>query len=347
MDYIIKKEKNKHIDRDLRIKIEAYYNSGIKISQIAIKIGCCRATVYNEIKRGLYNHLDTELYYKQKYSAERAQIDYNKKSTAKGVPLKIGKDYELVTFVEDCIINKGWSPDAICGFIKTHDLSLTKISTRTLYNYIYSGLFLNVSKKNLRYKGRRRKKNKQSSIRATNYKGLSIEQRSKEINKRISYGHWEMDTVVSGKKGKGCLLVLTERKSRYEIIIKIKSKTVAAVAEALNELERKYKRHFSTIFKTITCDNGCEFLNSQMLESSLYGGLRTTIFYCHPYSAFERGSNENANSIIRRYIPKGADISKYTKVQIKNIENKINNIPRRILGYYSSIDFLRYIVQIA
>jgi len=132
-------------------------------------------------------------------------------------------------------------------------------------------------------------------------------------------------------------LVLTERVTRKNRIFKMKKKTQEEVIKVLDKLERKYKEEFKEIFKSITMDNGCEFLNQQLIERSLYSKEpRIMAYYAHPYSSWERGSNENANKIIRRFIPKGSDINKYTEEEIKRIENWINNYPRRILGYKSA-----------
>lgn len=136
------------------------------------------------------------------------------------------------------------------------------------------------------------------------------------------------------------MLVLTERSTRHEIVRKLRSKTQSEVVHALDQLEHIYKDRFPIIFKTITSDNGTEFLNTDCIEQScIYKSVaRTHLYYCHPYSAYERGSNENANKLIRRHIPKGDDISKYTIKQVQHIESWINNYPRKILGYRTSAE---------
>ena len=139
-----------------------------------------------------------------------------------------------------------------------------------------------------------------------------------------------MDTVYGSSLT--CLLVFTERMTRQELIIKMKDRTNESVCKALNKLERRYGVvNFRNIFKTITCDNGVEFSNPDLLETSYCSHQkRTNIYYCHPYSSCERGSNENANKLIRRFIPKGSDISAYSNDFIKYIQNWINEYPRKI-----------------
>lgn len=128
-------------------------------------------------------------------------------------------------------------------------------------------------------------------------------------------------------------MVLTERLTRYEIIMKMKGKTTAEVVRCLDCLERKVGARFQDVFRTITVDNGSEFMNTEGLEKSCRKKKsRTTVYYCHPYSSWERGSNENANSIIRRFIPKGTPIDRYSDREIARIQQWINNYPRKILG---------------
>lgn len=136
-----------------------------------------------------------------------------------------------------------------------------------------------------------------------------------------------MDTVV-GLRAKGeVILVLTERVSRKEILIKMKSKSADEVTKALMNLKKKYKKKFNKIFKTITTDNGSEFMLSEEIEK-----LGVKHFYAHSYCSWERGSNENNNKLIRRFIPKGTSISKFNEKKIKEIETFMNDYPRVMFG---------------
>jgi IS30 family transposase len=202
------------------------------------------------------------------------------------------------------------------------------------------GDFLNISNKDLPVKkdGPKRKYRKRRSVALNNLRGRSIEERPEEIESREEPGHWEMDSVVGC--GKECLLVMTERKSRRELIFKLPGKEQKYVIGVLDQLERRHKGKFREIFKSITTDNGGEFLDSEGMERSCLkdGGKRTTRYYAHPYSSWERGSNENANKLIRRFIPKGVDFGKYTHKDIRRIENWMNNYPRRIFGYKTAND---------
>lgn len=221
----------------------------------------------------------------------------------------------------------------------------TSLSVPTIYKYIAKGLFLNLTQEELPRHGKKKhkykkvKKNKSASRAPA---GESIEQRPEEIDEREEFGHWEGDTVYSGKgkrKTTRALLTLTERKTRKEIIIAIPNRKAETVVKALDALERKLgARRFRAIFKSITFDNGTEFAAAEELERSCVNKRlpRTKVYFCHPYSSWERGTNENTNGMIRRRFPKGTNFAAVTNAQIEQAENWINNYPRKILGYKSS-----------
>jgi IS30 family transposase len=338
----LKSNKNKYLTLKERYEIEALKKAGIKNVEIAKQIGKSDRTIRREIKRGTVKLLNTDLTYRYEYCADVAQRKYEENASNKGPGLKIGNDHDLAQYIENKIINDKYSPDAVIGEIKNSKNKFkTSICTKTLYSYIDKGIFLNLTNKHLwvKRKGYRRKYKRVSKIALNNTKSRSIEERPEEVNNRETKGHWEMDCVVSGRGSKAVLLVLTERLTRTTKIFKMKRKTQEEVAKVLDKLERKYKGKFKEIFKSITMDNGCEFVNQKLIERSLYKkNPRTIAYYAHPFSSWERGSNENTNKIIRRFIPKGSDISKYKETEIQRIENWINNYPRKILGYRSALE---------
>ena len=252
---------------------------------------------------------------------------------------KIGNDYKLVNEIERLIIKEKILPYAVAQLIKNSGKFNTTISCKTIYNYIDAGLFPNLTNKHLPVK-KETKKRKHDKVRSAinNSKGTSISKRAESAEKREEFGHWEMDTVVGKKGTKEVLLVLTERKTRQEIIRKIKSKSQYCVVKEIDKIERKMgAKKFRETFKTITCDNGCENLDFEGIErSALIKRKRTKVYYAHPYSAWERGTNENANKLIRRFIPKGTDIGKFSHERIKMIEHWINNYPRLLFNGLSS-----------
>lgn len=338
--------KGKYLTERERYVIEELLKAGVAIKQIAQQLDKAVSTIYLEIKRGTVEFLDKDWRTYKKYCADVAQRRYVECSRNKGIDLKIGNDYDFVKFVERKIVKEKYSPKATISYIKTHDMQFkTDICYKTLYNYIDAGLFLNVTNKDLPVKKQEKKQEQHKVVALKNTKGTSIEERPKDVLKRDSFGHWEMDTVYSGqKKGKTCLLVLSERMTRNELIFKMPDRTSASVVRALNRLEKVYGcKRFRETFKTITVDNGSEFLDYEKMEQSCKNKKvkRTTVFYCHPYCSSERGTNENINRMIRRWIPKGANIDLWSKQQIAEIQEWINNYPRDIFGGQSSAQFMK------
>ncbi len=340
--------KNKHLNERERYAIELYLKEKYTVTEIAKRLGRHRRTIEREITRGTIYLQNSDLTYRKEYCADVAQRRYVENGKNKGPRLKIGNDHELVRYIESKIINEKYSPDAVIGQIKAKGLKFkTSICTKTLYNYIDRGdVFLRLTNKYLPVKkdGKKRIYQRVKKIALKNLKGSSIEERPKEVNDRKEYGHWEMDCVVGRKNSAAVLLVLSERKTREEIILKLPDKTQESVIKAIDELERKYRRKFREKFKTITVDNGTEFLDYRGIEKSKTepGKDRTKVYYAHPYSSWERGTNENINKLIRRFIPKGTDISKVSKAKIKSIERWINEYPRRMFGYRSAIEMAVY-----
>lgn len=322
-----------------RYELEIYLKEKYSIKKISEKMNRHISTIYREIKRGTVELLDTNLKPYKKYCADTAQNRYDENKRNKGVPLKIGNDIELANYIEKKIIKEKYSPQAVLYDIKNNNLNFkTTLCFKTIYNYIDKGIFFTLNNAHLPYRRNRKKRSRKPRICVRNADKRSIEEIPEEAGNRANCGFWEMDTVYSAQGIKDCLLVLTERMTRQEIIIPIPDRTAESTISAINDLERKYKDRFPSIFKTITIDNGVEFSDMAGMENSIInpGTKRTLCYYCHPYASYERGSNENANRMIRRFIPKGSDIGKYTKKQIQKIENWINNYPRTIFGGMSS-----------
>lgn len=333
--------KNKYLTEKERYQLEVLYRQGCAVKEIAKVLGRCKATIYNELKRGITTLIDTNLKEYQTYCADVAQEKAVYNATAKGRQLKVGNDYEFVEYVQTMLLEKKYSPYAILQHIKQNDISFcTSVCKNTLYNYIRMGIFEGVTMRSLPCP--RKKANDRivthRKVALNNTFCHSIEEREKSVLQREDFGHWEMDTVVSGRKGKGALLVLTERMTREENIYKIGSKSQEDVVSCLNEIEKNIGlENFRKRYKTITCDNGTEFLDSAGIsKANDKEEKRTDLYYCHPYCSSERGSNENANRLIRRWIPKGADISQYSDEYIKQVQDWINNYPRKIFNGLSS-----------
>lgn len=324
-----------------RIKIEALTKAGHKVIEIAAQLHVHRSTIYNELKRGQYEHLNSDYTREMRYSPDIAQKKAEENLKVRGTQLKIGNDIAYANYIEDKIVNEDYSPAAVLGELKAQGKEGefgTTICVTTLYSYIDKGIFLRLTNKHLPVKKNKKRKYKKVEKQARANAGESIEKRPEEIDRREEFGHWEMDSVL-GKRGKSknTLLVLTERKTRDEIIFKLPDHTAEAVVAAVDRLERKWGEMFKQVFKTITVDNGSEFAYCEELERSILGeGKRTKLYYCHPYSSWERGTNEVTNKMVRRKVPKGTNFDDKTEEEIGAIEGWINNYPRRIHGYHSA-----------
>lgn len=341
-----KTTKNKHITERERYEIEILIKTGLKPADIAKQIGKHKRTIEREIARGTVKQLNSDLTYRDDYCADSSQRIYQLNAANKGPGLKIGNDYTLAQHIEKKIVKDKYSPGAVIGEIHAQELDFeTTICTKTLYNYIDQEVFLNLTNKDLPVKKNKKKGNyKKVKIAHKNLKGTSIEKRPEEVEDRSVYGHWEMDCVVGKRGGSGAaLLVLSERKSREEIIYKMPKQTQESVIDVVNDLERKYSKTFQETFKTITVDNGSEFLDFEGLEQSIHSTekSRTSVYYAHPYSSWERGTNENSNKLIRRFIPKGADIDDFGDKEIVEIQDWMNTYPRGIFGYKTARDIAR------
>lgn len=338
-----KSRKGKHLDYSERQSIERWYNRDHRTKvEIAKLLDRNEKTIRNEIKKGLVKNLTTELIEIWVYSADVAQQKYDYYIHAKGPQLKIDNDYELKKYVEKSIKEDKKSPEVIAKEIKEMNFK-AKMCARTIRNNIYAGNIYDITSKDMIYNKEYKEKNKDKKICEKIPAEKSIDYRPEEANTREVYGHWEGDLVIGTKKRGAVLFTLTERKTREEIIIKIPGKKAEYVAKALDKIEKKYKKEFYTKFKTITFDNGGEFRNWKILEKSYDGRRkqkRTQVYYAHPYRSGERGSNENANRLIRRFIPKGVDITPISESFIQKVEDWINNYPRAMFNYKSTNEIL-------
>ena len=249
------------------------------------------------------------------YSADFAQKNYeiNRKRSVKQPSLTNALKTKIVHYIK-----QKYSPEMM---VKAKGVPA---SISTIYYWIHHGQ-LGVSKANLLYPRKKKSLKKQAS---PNFKpaGQSIEQRPESINQRDNIGDFEIDTVIQTRAKNECLLTLTDRKSRYQIIRLIPDKSAASVNQALRLILQEYQ------ITSITADNGAEFSRLSDVFDPKH------IYYAHPYSSWERGTNENHNRLIRRWLPKGSKNA--TQQQVAFIEHWINNYPKKVLDYKSPREFL-------
>ena len=338
-----KERKGKHLDYSERLSIERWWNRDKRTKvEIAGLLDRNEKTIRNEIKRGIVKNLTTDLIEIWVYSADIAQQKYEYYLKAKGPKLKIDNDYELKEYVEKSIKEDKKSPEVIAMEIKNKKFKTT-MCARTIRNNIYAGDIYDIKPKDMIYNKEYKDKNSEKTVCDKVPAEKSIDYRPKEADIREVYGHWEGDLVIGKRKRGSVLFTLTERKTREEIIVKLPGKKAEYVAKAIDKIEKRYKQKFYKKFKTITFDNGVEFRDWKSLEKSYDNrrkSARTQVYYAHPYRSGERGSNENANRLIRRFIPKGIDITPISEEYIQKIEDWINNYPRAMFNYRSTNEIL-------
>ena len=309
----MKKKKYTHIKKTERLEIAILLNKKYSIRSIAKVLGRSPGSISEEIK----NNSVYGIYNPHKANAKAR----NKRRYSKYQGMKIREDNELLSYVEKKL-KKDWSPEQIAGRLKKIDKYIGYASYNAIYKYIDSIWGQNLEKY-LRRKGKRKLRRKRSLKEKIDNR-IFIETRPKIIENRGRFGDWEGDFIVSGKNGSGALLVLYERKSRYIIIVK----TISRKADDINRVIKEITGGLVK-FNSLTLDNDVSFKKHEKLSKM----LGSSIFFCHPYHSWEKGGVENGNKLIRQYIPKGSDISKYSDEYIMEVQNKINNRPKKCLGF--------------
>lgn len=304
--------------------------------EIAAAVGKHYTTIYREIKKGTVEFLNWDYTTRTEYCCDVGQRITQERAKNKGLEKKLAQETELLEHIAYLIKEKKYSPYAVLQDLKKNGDCPVSMCETTLYKYIHEGLIPGVSDRDLYIKANKKKKQKKEEpVEKIRFKrGKSIEQRPEAANSREDYGHWEMDTVYSGQcvKDKSALLVLTERKTLDEFFFLMPDRTLKSTVSVLDELERNLGYEtFRNRFKTITVDNGVEFGDSSLIERSCINSAlkRTEVFFCHPYSSFERGQNENQNRFVRRWVKKGGGLGKYTPEEWIRIAGWVNDYPRR------------------
>ena len=337
------RKKFKQLTDSDRHTIQSMLKLKLTNSKIAKALGVHPSTISRELRRGAVSHMNTHLIPYITYSADRSIEQHRLNVSARGPSLKIAHNHALSHCLHSLITKKKYSPYAALSYCITNSSKIgitVNICLKTLYNYINNHGF--PIKADFLPQGKKKRRKppllKRNSFKRT--KSKSIDQRPEEVNNRVEFGHHEMDTVVSSPGAKGCLLVITERLTRFEHIIKLEDKTQYAVRKALNKLEAHYGKEFPFLFRSFTCDNGSEFLDDEAICTSRYSRSkhRCDLYYAHPYCSSERGSNENNNRLIRRFIPKGFDISSIPQDIIHSLARWMNHYPRHIFKGLSSSD---------
>ena len=249
---IIQAKKFHHLNKFQRGQIEALLKLNLPKTQIAKQVGISRSTLYLELKRGTTIQMNSDLTFREEYFAYTGQVVYEKHRKNSRKSLKISRVGDFMNFAEEKILKEKWSPDSVCGYAKLHHLFSKIVCTNTLYRYIDLQL-TKIKNINLKQKLRRKPKKKYSHEHVKKM-GDPIDLRPPCVNKRLEFGHWEIDLMLGTRSNDEVLLTLDERMTRFRHIIRLPSKKVACVG--------------------ITADNGSEF--ADLCNSAVQ------IYYAHP-----------------------------------------------------------------
>lgn len=303
-----------HLSIIERGQLETLYQLGWSARAISRQLNRHHATISREIKRSCFH---------EKYEALPAQQAYHQRRTS-CVPA--GKFTATLAEEVQEKLQETWSPEQIAE--KRRSEGKTFICFKTIYRWLYAGL-LATEVKQLRHKGKRRKP---LETRGRFLVGTPISDRPKEVRKRETFGHWELDTVVSSRgKSRACAATFIERKTRMYVAVKMPDRTAQSMEIAFGVVASQYPQ---AAFQSATADRGKEFACYAALEKT----HDTKIYFADPYSSWQRGSNENGNGLLREFFPKGHDFATVTDEELARAICLINNRPRKCLGWMSAHD---------
>lgn len=314
----------KQLSQTEREHIANLLAEGYNLTDIAKALGRNKSTISRELARNKAPEY-------QCYTPCRAHARACKRKTTANTHERLKNDF-IRQYVKDGL-EKGWSPEQISGRIRI-DHPGYSINHEAIYQYIYHPRnphrleminLLRRAQKKRRTKGIGRKERKTKIPNR-----IPIDARPKSVENRHRYGHWESDSLIS-RKSKAALNTLAERKSRLVFITKLFRKGAAETNRAIIDRLKKLPTNGR---QTLTLDNGTENAKHEQLSATL--GIKC--YFAHPYSSWERGTNENLNGLIRWYLPKGTDFSKITPEQIARVEYFLNSRPRKCLGYKTPLE---------
>lgn len=319
-------QKGQHLTSEERHEIEVRLKDGWTIYKIAKHLSRPYNTIKNEVERG------TVLMYRGKikrYKADEGKKVYLEHRQNSRKNYKCLETADFLKYTVEHFKTDGWSLDSCTGkAIESGKFPRSRtVCTKTLYNYVDMD-FLPI--KNIDLPEKLKRNTKTHRVRENKKKlGKSIEERPEIIALREEFGHWEIDSVLGKKEGtESAIMTVVERKTRKAIWLKVRDHSADAINEALTGLFENFGDKYTAVFKSITGDNGSEFARLSEFEAK---GI--SVYFTHPYSSYEKGTNECHNRMLRRFIPKGRKISDYSADDIMFFADAINGLPRKILNY--------------
>lgn len=311
----------KHLTSDQRYEISAFLKAGLNKSQIAEQLHVHKSTISREIRRNGYSRYRV---YKPKIAQARAEYRW--------LHRKLPRRFkEEVKETARKLLEKGFSPEQIVGYCRKHDIKM--VSHETLYQWIWwDKKHKGTLYKNLRQRGRRHTKRGNSrKRRGVIPNRVDISERPAIVAERNRFGDVEIDTIVGGVRGQH-ILTIVDRAAGIGLLRKLKKGTAEETADELIDILKDFAR--IGILKTITADNGLQFAAHEKVANA----LNCDFYFARPYHSWERGSNENFNGLVRQYIPKGTNFDEVTVEFLGQVEESLNNRPRRRYGFSTPLE---------
>lgn len=322
--------KYRHISLEERERLYSLKGQGFSLRDIGKKLRRSQSSLTRELQRNIKYGNE---YINNEYLPCKAQKLAEKRATKQRYKAPL-KNPSIFLYVRKHLRDDGWSPEVIAGKLRLEHPGLS-ICHETIYQYIYSkrvktrGMHLEqylVLRRKKRMKHNGRNVHRHSKI----AEAVSIDLRPRSINRRKTIGHWETDNIIGRVTDKTALSVTVERKTRFTIITKLKDRTAQTKAEVLINRLQNYP------IKTMTADNGSE--NTRHLH--IAKELKLSMYFCHAYHSWEKGTVENTNGRIRRFIPKGVSIDLLSDAYIETLEDKLNNTPRKCLLFQTPYEMM-------
>ena len=300
----------RQLTRAQRYQINILLKAGHSQTEIASLVTCHKSTISRELRRNRGQ---------KGYRVQQADYLARSRRWQSHEPRISSQTWESV----ELLLRQQWSPEQIAGRLKLEQQPT--VSHQWIYQYIYADkqrggqLY-----RHLRSQKKQRKRYGGHARRAQIPNRISIDQRPAIVGEKSRIGDWEADTII-GARHQGAILSCTERKSKLTLLRKLDTKAALEVKRNCIDLLTPCA---DQVF-TITVDNGKEFSDHRDIADA----LETKIYFAHPYASWQRGLNENTNGLIRQYFPKKFDFARITPEDVKNVAARLNNRPRKTLGY--------------
>ena len=297
-----------------RQRIERYFKRKKSFRFIANKLDRSVGSIFEEVKLNSVRGT---------YIAKKAHFKaYRKRWRSKIQCMKIALDPDLKKFVIDSMVNENQSPEGISGRLKNVKKEIQYASSKAIYNFVRSPNGRQIER-HLYSKAVHRKGGPKRDTPVTIDGRTTIDERPKHVDNRLEFGHYEGDFIESGKDGKGSLLIIVERKTRYPFLLYLEDRSTANVNKVIDELLA------NNVVKSLTVDNDISLQKHEELSEL----INATIYFCHPQCPQEKGTVENRNKAIRRYIKKKTDLSSFSKEFISEVERKLRDRFMKCLDY--------------